>query len=70
MKKVTNSSIKNGIREGVYIEYTRDTPRPKHITKIAVSTGVYGISGGVFVDDETGIIYAIPSRSTALLSVF
>ena len=70
MKKVTKRSINDGIREGVYIEYTRDTPRPQHITKIAVSTGVYGISGGVFVDDETGIIYAIPSRSTALLSVF
>lgn len=70
MKKVTKRSISDGIREGVYIEYTRDTPRPKHITKIAVSVGVYGISGGVFVDDETGITYAIPSRSSALLSIF
>ena len=70
MEKVTKRSINDGIREGVYIEYTRDTPRPKHITKIAVSVGVYGISGGVFVDEETGITYAIPSRSSALLSIF
>ena len=70
MLKTTQREIKNGIATGAYVEFKRDTPRPKHITKIASSGGVYGINGGVFVDNETGITYAVPSRSSALLSIF
>ena len=40
------------------------------IEKIGYTTGAYGISGGVVRDRNTGELFAITKRNTALLFVF
>lgn len=41
-----------------------------HIEKIGISSGTYGINGGVIQDVESGELYVIIGRNVALLTVF
>ena len=38
--------------------------------KVGYSTGVYGISGGIVQGRETGTLYAVVGRTTALFQLF
>ena len=68
MSKVTQRFIKELVREGVAIDLTHSLNRsdaPELLYQIAYSSGIYGRTG-VLLKDETGKLYAVTSRSTAL----
>lgn len=75
MHKTTQKQIRNLIMDGIAIDanklpYERLYDLACHADKIALSTGIYGMNGGIFKDSRDGQLYAIASRSTALFIVF
>lgn len=69
MKKYTQKELKNYVRSGLAVDITKahDTSAiNEHIEKIGYSSGTYGINGALFVGVESGMLYAITSRSTSL----
>ena len=71
MYKTTQGAIKQGVRMGVY-KSIEEAPRDlmQYAEKIAYSSGIYGISGGVIRATNTGEFYAITSRSGDLFRYF
>lgn len=77
MKKTTQSTIKGYVRTGSAVDITsydfekmRDFLHAHSLEKIAYSSGVYGINGGIVQDRESGELYAITARNSALMMVF
>lgn len=69
MFKTTQREIRRYISTGVAIDVTTAQELPKCYDKVAYSSGVYGINGGLY-KDGSGNLYAITARSTNLFRIF
>ena len=66
-KKVTLTFIRDAIRRGSYIDINEtEPPEGHHLDLCLYSIGVYGVNGKVWIDTETGDIYATSKRSSMI----
>lgn len=65
MKKTTQKTIKNMIQAGIARRVTECAQIAENYNCLAYSVGIYGING-LILRGESGQLYAIPSRCTAL----
>ena len=77
MKKHTRKNIKSYVSLGLAKDITnysflqvQELLHNINIDRIAYSTGINGINGGLFQDKNTGEMYAITARNGVLLQVF
>ena len=77
MRKTTQRTIKGYVKDGAAVDLTnynfeqmRDFLHAHSLDKIAYSTGIYGINAGLLQDRESGQLYAITARNTALSMAF
>lgn len=75
MRKMTLKEIRNMVALGIAEEITMRSTEEiceilHHSERVAYSTGVYGINGGVLRDRETGDFYALAGRSSSLRTAF
>ena len=77
LRKYTKREIKEYIRDGFATDITelsfselKEWRNGRSLEKIGYSSGVYGISGGIIKDRNTGELFAITERTTALFSIF
>ena len=77
LRKYTKREIKEYIRDGFATDITelsfselKEWRNGRNLEKIGYSSGVYGISGGIIKDRNTGELFAITERTTALFSIF
>lgn len=77
LRKMTQKQIKDYVRDGIAIDITNyefdemnQFLREHNLDKIAVSRGVYGMNGGLLQDRDTGEMYAITARNSALMMAF
>lgn len=76
MRKYTQKELKNlvalGCAENInsysFEEVQQLQQRP--LDKVGYSSGVYGINGGLIKDRNTGELFAITARNSALLQIF
>ena len=66
MEKYTQKQLKNLVKSGAAIDCTNDRERRvNNYRQIGYSAGVYGCNG-MLLQDQTGQLYAITSRTTAI----
>lgn len=77
MKKYAQRYFKDLVREGKAHDLTgydfntlSTWIRAHSYNKIGYSSGIYGINGGLIQDTETGELYAITARNSALMMIF
>lgn len=77
IRKMTQKQIKDYVRDDAAIDITnygfdemKDFLHSHDLDKIAVSRGTYGINGGLLQDRDTGEMYAITARNSALMMAF
>ena len=77
IRKMTQKQIKDYVRDGAAIDITNygfdemdQFLREHNLAKIAISRGVYGMNGGLLQDRDTGEMYAITARNSALMMAF
>lgn len=78
MRKYTQKELKTLIRTGAAVditnhgiaEYKALIENEKDLDKLGYSSGIYGINGGLLQGQETGTLYAITARSTAVFIYF
>lgn len=78
MRKYTQKELKAFVRTGAAVditnhgtaEYKALINKEKGLEKLGYSSGIYGISGGLLEGQETGTLYAITARSTAVFIYF
>ena len=77
LRKYTKREIKDYIRSGFATDITelsfselKEWRNGRNLEKVGYSSGVYGISGGIIKDRNTGELFAITERTTALFSIF
>lgn len=78
MRKYTQRELKALVKEGRAVnitnhgtaEYKTLKDREKDFEKLGYSSGMYGINGGLLQGQETGTLYAITARSTAVFIYF
>ena len=77
MRKYKQKELKNlvSIEAAVCVnswsfEQINELYHTKSLDKIGYSSGVYGINGGLLQDRNTGDLYAITARNTALFQLF
>lgn len=73
MKKYTQRELKNLIELGAAIDITNaptSLEQYRRLDPIGVSRGKYGMNGGLLKDNQTGQLYAITARNTALFFYF
>ena len=77
MRKYTPRQLKDLARTGAAQDLTRygfqemNKFRESHkLDKIGYSSGVYGINGGLLQDIDTGELFTITARNTALMMMF
>lgn len=77
MRKYTQKALRELVRIGAAENVTnygftemRDFLRVHDLEKVGYSSGVYGINGGLLKDTQTGTLYAITARNTALSMAF
>ena len=77
LRKYTKREIREYIRDGFATDITelsfselKEWRNGRSLEKIGYSSGVYGISGGIIKDRNTGECFAITERTTALFSIF
>lgn len=73
MKKLTQKEIKNLVELGAAVDITSEEgtlEKYRRLDPIAVSRGKYGMNGGLLKDSQTGKLYAITARSSALFYYF
>ena len=69
MKKYTQKELKNLVNLGLAVDVTRAGEReaiPENYTQIGYSAGVYGCNGMLLKGLETGQLYAVTGRTTAI----
>ena len=76
MRKYTQRELKNLVSIGSAVclnswsfDDLNQLHHTKSLDKIGYSTGVYGINGALLQDRETGDLYAITARNTALFQM-
>lgn len=77
MRKYTQKALRELVRLGTAESITdysfsemRDFLHAHSLEKVGYSSGVYGINGGLLQDTQTGQLYAITARNTALSMAF
>ena len=77
IRMMTQKQIKDYVRDGAATDITnygfsemKDFLHSHDLDKIAVSRGTYGINGGLLQDRDTGEMYAITARNSALMMAF
>jgi len=77
MRKYTQKALRELVRLGTAesitnynFEEMRDFLHAHNLEKVGYSSGVYGINGGLLQDTQTGQLYAITARNTALCMAF
>ena len=78
MRKYTQRELKTLVRTGAAVditnhgtaEYNALREKEKDLDKLGYSSGMYGINGGLLQGQETGTLYAITARSTAVFIYF
>lgn len=77
MRKYTKREIKEYIRNGFATDITalkfsdlQEWRNGRSIEKIGYAPGAYGIAAGIIKDRNTGELFAMTERNTALLSIF
>lgn len=78
MRKYTQRELKTLVRTGAAVditshgtaEYKALIEKEKDLDKLGYSSGMYGINGGLLQGQETGTLYAITARSTAVFIYF
>ena len=69
MEKYTKKQLVNFVRNGVAIDVTNaknQSDIPEHYTQIGYASGIYGCSGMLLKGCDTGKLYAVTSRTTAI----
>ena len=69
MEKYTKKQLVNLVRTGAAIEVTyakKQSDIPEHYTQIGYASGIYGCNGMLLKGCETGRLYAVTSRTTAI----
>ena len=69
MERYTQKQLKALVRTGAAIDVTEANDRnaiPENYKKIGYSAGVYGCNGQLLKGLESGKLYAITARSTAI----
>lgn len=67
-KKITRAEIRNLLHVGAAKELTMQSGiSPYDVETIALSSGIAGITAGLFRHKSSGELYVIPDRSPALL---
>ena len=69
MEKYTKKQLVNLVNTGVAIDVTyakKQSDIPEQYTKIGYASGVYGCNGMLFKGCDTGKLYAVTSRKTAI----
>ena len=69
MERYTQKQLRNLVKVGVAIDVTGANNRgaiPENYKQIGFSAGVYGCNGQLFRGLESGKLYAITSRTTAI----
>lgn len=77
MRKYTQSQIKDYVRTGVAENIThfnfdqmKNFLHSHNLDKVGYSSGIYGLNGGLMQDVDTGKLYAITARNSALAMAF
>lgn len=78
MRKYTQRELKTLVRTGAAVditshgtaEYKALIEKEKDLDKLGYSSGIYGLNGGLLQGQETGTLYAITARSTAVFIYF
>lgn len=69
MQRFTQRQLKNLVRTGAAVDVTNAHERraiPEPYAQVGFSSGVYGCNGQLFKGLETGKLYAITARTTAI----
>lgn len=69
MERYTQKQLKSLVKAGAAIDVTNASERnaiPENYKQIGFSAGVYGCNGQLFRGLESGKLYAITSRTTAI----
>ena len=69
MEKYTKKQLVNLVRTGAAIDVTyakKQSDIPEHYTQIGYASGIYGCNGMLLKGCETGRLYAVTSRTTAI----
>ena len=71
MKQYKQKDLKALVSSGAAIDITSaDEDRiPKHFERIGYSLGVNGMNGGLIQDLDSGLLYAVTSRSSNLFRI-
>ena len=77
MKKYTQREIKNLVADGIAEDITRrsfseiqELRAAASLEKVGYSAGIYGMNGGILKDMNSGKLYAITARTSALFQLF
>ena len=69
MEKYTIKQLKSLVKSGAAIDVTyakKQSDIPEHYTQIGYASGLYGCSGMLLKGCDTGKLYAVTSRTTAI----
>ena len=69
MEKYTKKQLVNFVSTGVAIDVTnakKQSDIPEHYIQIGYASGIYGCSGMLLKGCDTGKLYAVTSRTTAI----
>lgn len=69
MQRFTQTQLKNLVRTGAAVDVTNASDRraiPEPYAQVGFSCGVYGCNGQLFKGLESGKLYAITARTTAI----
>ena len=69
MERYTKKQLTNLVETGVAVDVTNAKKRsdiPEHYTQIGYVYGIYGCSGMLLKGCDTGKLYAVTSRTTAI----
>lgn len=75
-RKYTQKEIRGYVRNGLAVDVTSwsfeqiKELQKKPLDKVGYSSGVYGLNGCIVQDIETGEMYAVTARSSALAQLY
>ena len=73
MRTYTKKELKNLVAIGAAKDITAakwDDIKNLNLDRVGVCSGVYGISGGLLKDADSGVLYAVTARNSMLLRLF
>ena len=69
MERYTKKQLTNLVKTGAAIDVTyakKQSDIPEHYTQIGYASGLYGCSGMLLKGCDTGKLYVVTSRTTAI----